>query len=317
MPPAIPVEAEDFVTPPNVFLNADWNNLLWAAMTVGRPNRYYVFRHGMASAYEAIFRTSLIRMAVAESFGGSRLLRTGACKSLDPSEKGAVNYFLGLTLCKLFADQNLGTPWLLHLDVFRNALNPQLSSTERSRPDLVGEMPSGDWLAFEAKGRVSPPDADTKDKAKTQARRVVSVMGRSATKHFAGISYFKDETLRFYVRDPDSLPEGHPRAIAVKGDDNELYRTYYQPFTSLALGRQAVPAKTDGEVFVAYSEEIDAELRIHSLLVELASREQWGEIKRACTHNRDEFARAELHADGLQIKAGASWARRIKRSDTF
>lgn len=47
-----------------------------------------------------------------------------------------MNYFLGMTFCKLFAAKLLNTPWLLHLDVFRPTLNPVLSG--RSRPDLVG-----------------------------------------------------------------------------------------------------------------------------------------------------------------------------------
>jgi hypothetical protein len=37
-------------------LNTSWDELLWAAITVGRPNRQYVFRHGRSSTYEALFR---------------------------------------------------------------------------------------------------------------------------------------------------------------------------------------------------------------------------------------------------------------------
>ena len=85
-------------------LNTSWDEILWAAITVGRPNRQYVFRHGLASQYEALFRWSLIRMAL-EQRGpkATRLRRTRAAKTLDPSEKGAVSYFLGLSISKLFA----------------------------------------------------------------------------------------------------------------------------------------------------------------------------------------------------------------------
>ena len=34
------------------------------AVTVGRPNRNYVFQHGTASIYEALFRWSLVRMVL-------------------------------------------------------------------------------------------------------------------------------------------------------------------------------------------------------------------------------------------------------------
>jgi hypothetical protein len=36
---------------------------------------------------------------------------------LDPTEKGAVSYNLGLVVSKLFSEMLLGVPWLLHLDV--------------------------------------------------------------------------------------------------------------------------------------------------------------------------------------------------------
>ena len=157
-------------------LTTTWDDLLWAAITVGRPNRQYVFRHGLASTYEALFRLSLIRMALEESgTRTTRLRRTSAARTLDPSEKGAVNYFLGLAICKLFAAQLLNVPWMLHLDVFRPRLN--LVLTGRSRPDLIGEIVGGGWVALECKGRLSPPDAGTKVKAKAQAQRVVSVNG--------------------------------------------------------------------------------------------------------------------------------------------
>ena len=124
----IPCESDSF--PPGSLpsrtndLEVTWNDILWAAVTVGRPNRHYVFRHGDASMYEAIFRWSLVRMALEQSGpGGYRLRRTPAAQTLDPTEKGAVNYFLGMTFCKLFAAKLLNTPWLLHLDVFRPQLN--------------------------------------------------------------------------------------------------------------------------------------------------------------------------------------------------
>lgn len=114
----------------NSTLTTTWDDLLWAAITIGRPSTYHVFRHGQASFHEAIFRLALVRMAVEETWAG-RLQRTNAFAALDPTEKGMVSYFLGMTLCKLFASQLLGTPWLLHLDVFRPPLNPVLLGRSR------------------------------------------------------------------------------------------------------------------------------------------------------------------------------------------
>ena len=37
-------------------LSTLWDELLWAAITIGRPSTYHVFRYGEPSFYEAIFR---------------------------------------------------------------------------------------------------------------------------------------------------------------------------------------------------------------------------------------------------------------------
>src|SRR3712207_7091622 len=46
------------------------------------------------------------------------------------------SYFLGLTFAKLFAEQYLNVPWLMHLDVYRDSLQPY-SVNSSARPDLV------------------------------------------------------------------------------------------------------------------------------------------------------------------------------------
>ena len=116
----IEYEAENF--PPSLgvngsgYLDVSWDDLVWAAVTIGRPGRAYLFQHGASSVYEAIFRCSLVRMALEQRGARSTwFTRTPAFKALDPTEKGAVSYFLGMVLCKLFAHKVLNTPWLLHL----------------------------------------------------------------------------------------------------------------------------------------------------------------------------------------------------------
>jgi hypothetical protein len=67
-------------------------------------------------AIRAIFRWSLVRMALQQRGArGQKLVRTDAFEQMDPTEKGAINYFLGLLGCKLFASKLLDWPWTLHL----------------------------------------------------------------------------------------------------------------------------------------------------------------------------------------------------------
>lgn len=89
---------------------------------------------GEGSLYEALFRLSSIRMALEQTGpSATRLRRTQAARTLDPAEKGAVSYFMGIAVAKLFAAKLIDARWLLHLDVFRPLFNIVLRG--RSRPD--------------------------------------------------------------------------------------------------------------------------------------------------------------------------------------
>lgn len=288
-------------------LSVSWDDLLWAAVTVGRPNRNYVFQHGNSSLYEALFRISAVRMSL-EQIGPSarRLRRTAAARSLDPSEKGAVNYFIGLTLCKLFAAKKLQAPWLLHLDVFRPQLNPTLLSG-RSRPDLVGQTSGGDWVALESKGRAGPPVEDAKSKAKLQAERLVAINGTQVQFRIGAFAYFKNDTLKFFWRDPQ--PDGvEPRnPIRLKLADDEFWRHYYQPI--LALVGSDNPASRQGDNFSIPINEADLKIRVLPEVMRFLRFEKWTGAGHWCMENQDKLARMEAHGDGVQIIAGDSWSK--------
>ena len=69
----IPYDSQDFPSAYGIGsgnLTTSWDDLLWAGLTVGRPNTAYVFQHGEASFYEALFRLSLIRMTVEQDHFG-------------------------------------------------------------------------------------------------------------------------------------------------------------------------------------------------------------------------------------------------------
>jgi hypothetical protein len=267
-PIGIPYVTEDFPsgTIPNgsFELGTNWDEILWAALTVGRPNRQYVLRYGKPSAFEALFRISLVRVALEQRTPGSyRLRRTAAAKSLDPSEKGAINYFLGIAVCKLFAAKLLETPWVLHLDVFRQQLNAVLFT--RSRPDLVGiQNGTGAWLAFECKGRVSKLTEAEIAKAKQQAMRIATVDGRGCTLHVGTTTFFQNEGLNFRWRDPEPATE---HGIHLRTPD-DAWRYYYSPFTHLvrllagdSIARVSVP-------------DADIEVGIHPRIAPLLSRNE-------------------------------------------
>ena len=277
-------------------LQTKWCDLLWAALTVGRPNRAYVFAHGDASFYEGLFRQSLVMMALEKRPCSRLLYRTDAFRSLDPTEKGAVSYFLGMAVCKLFANTFLNTPWLLHFDVFRKQLDPVLLGG-RSRPDLIGENDKGEWHAFESKGRSSVPTEQERRKAKAQAQRVVRVNSTNCSLHVGAISYFRQDALKFHWRDPDPEDTEMLEPIEVMlPEDAWLY--YYSPALALATDERSEALAN-----------ADIRIEIHETIRELLQAGKWAEARSKARELGPEFKDRDFHADGLKVVAGESWRR--------
>ena len=285
------------------YLETSWDELLWAAISIGRPNRAYVFKHGNASYHEAVFRASLVRMALTKEPFNRSLHRTEAFRGLDPTEKGAITYFLGMTVCKVFASRLLNTPWLLHLDVFRDQLDP-VALGGRSRPDLVGQDSGGAWHAFECKGRSSVPSSEDKRKAKTQARRLMSVNSTCCSLHIGAISYFKKDKLEFYWCDPDPEEPEKLEPISVRIPE-EAWGIYYGPALSLASG-SALERATDDRA------SIDLEVQIHPEVREYLMEGRWDAARSLAVETRTDLMDQGFHPDGLKVVAGESWRRPFK-----
>lgn len=309
---AVPYTSEAFPAGSisNTFANlkVSWPEILWAALTIGRPSVHHVFQHGTPSLYEAIFRLSLVRMALDQSGPqASRLRRSAAYKGLDPTEKGAISYFLGMAFCKLFASRLLHTPWLLHLDIYRSLI--PTSVLGRSRPDLFGKQNNtGKWLSFETKGRASKPSAADLAKAKAQATRLVSVGGVACSLHVGAFTYFLKDTLNFHWIDPPAETE-RPISIDEPGDREWGY--YYGPAHALwsaraADGADGADGQAEGEILLKLP-EFDITLRVHKLLVPYFILQTWSGAQRAMFKSAEILQADGFQPDGLKIECGPSW----------
>jgi len=292
-------------------LAVSWDDLLWAAVTVGRPSWHYVFQHGAPSHYEALFRWSLLRMALEQAGPmAHRLRRTDAAKTLDPTEKGAVNYFLGMVICKVFADKLLNVPWVLHLDVWRSQLAAVLKG--RSRPDLVArERATRRWHAFECKGRVSPPDAAVRSKAKAQALRVVRVDGLPCGLHIGAITYFRNDVLNFYWCDPEAA-----RGPGIEVSTTpEVWRHYYQPISGLVADGEARREMERSPGYFWRDARADVEVSVHPAVARPLFGGDWSRAQAVADEARPELAERGYRADGLALKAGSTWYERFEKGE--
>lgn len=303
----MPYESVDFpagsVRNAKGHLDVSWDEILWAALTVGRPNIHAVFNYGAASLHEALFRISGVRLAVEQRVSwDQRLRRTDTFRRLDPTEKGAVSYFLGMTFCKVFASRMLNTPWLLHLDVFKDQVGAMLH--ERSRPDLIGQNgATGEWYSFESKGRSAPPTSEEKDNAKGQALRIASVDGQAPRLHIAAFTFLRGDELEFYWRDPE--PGGQPVKIF---DTEGAWRWHYEPVTMLwrAAGSDAAMIP-DARAGIRGLEDVDLAVAIHPKIAGALENEEWSRARDVALGMQQELRELGYEPDGVAVRTGPSW----------
>jgi hypothetical protein len=200
-----------------------WDELIRAAITVGRRNWSDVLQHGTYSVLEMLWRVALVRSNLVEEPDG-RLGQSNAFIALDPSEKSAVSYFLGLVFTKLIADKLFGVPWLLHLDVYKKEVNPYLALTVR--PDFVGMDANLQWLVAESKARTRFIDRKALQEAKRQTRSLRHLNGQLPALRIAVGTYFSSQMIRAQIWDPDDFDRG---AVDLPIAPEQLAREYYRP----------------------------------------------------------------------------------------
>ena len=242
--PALELRSTNFPAhlelPPVARIEFAWNELIWAAITVGRRELDHVVRHGTHSFYEIAYRCALLWANLCELNDG-RLKRSAAYDGLDPFEKSAISYFLGLTVSKLLASRFLSVGWLLHLDVYRNELG--LNIGPGGRPDLLGLDYQDQWVIMEAKGRTNGLDRNALARAKEQAGYVLEVNGAPPKIGVGLQAYFDRGQFSVSWEDPSPKERGE-RSIRLELHPERVRATYYRPFRSLLrdteVGRRRV-----------------------------------------------------------------------------
>ena len=240
----VPLISENFPDwvgdlPPN--LEFTKTQLLWSAITVGRPDKQSVRHHGRYSRFEMQYRWNMVQAALDFSSPKGWIRNSPAFQNFDPSEKGAVNFFLGMVFVKLCAAKLLQMPWLVHAKLFRDQNGSIDLKSGRSCADLIGYQPSGDrWGAFEAKGRNSGLNPDLIDTAKAQAQNIDAIEGVDPALRVASCLYRTgaSKQLCMFWKDPPGDERREPLKLR---SDSETWRQYYLPIDALAQDCQRNP----------------------------------------------------------------------------
>lgn len=219
-----------------------WEELCRCAITVGRRSWADVLKFGTYSVLEALWRVAMVRANLVENSDG-HLRQSNAFRALDPSEKAAVSYFLGLVLTKLIAEKVFRVPWLLHLDVYQQQVAPDFAFPDR--PDFVGMDAWYLWTVFESKGRTRGVPSRVLNRAKRQVRSVRRISGQYPALRVAVGTYFGAAALRARIRDPDTP---NPDGADLELNPEDLARAYYRPVVEMVQASGAALVDRAGVV---------------------------------------------------------------------
>jgi hypothetical protein len=204
--PFLSYEARNFGTPlagpASGSLSLPLARLVWASVTVGMTP----FSMGGAPRplLELGWRAALTAASLTEDPASGCWTRTAGYRRLDPSEKRAVSYFLGMTQAKITCEHLLNAPHLIHLDAYLALIG---QPSRASRPDLIGlSLPSLDCtIAVEAKGRTGGRTGRVTATAKKQAQSLPAVVSASSAVRVASIASFDPRGCwEAYLEDPPS-----------------------------------------------------------------------------------------------------------------
>jgi hypothetical protein len=196
-----------------------WIDLLWAAVSVGKLGYADLLGYGHFSIDEILFRCYLVDSHLMQY--GDRIYKSPLYESLDPTEKGAASYFIGMAISKLIGLYLFNVPHLVHFEKIKTLY--KVNNQGQSRPDLVGIDTIGNWVIFEAKGRSRGFSRYALNQAKLQTGTIFKISGMTPTLKVATESYFMPY-LSVYVADPE-IPNNE--IINVEINETQLLQSYY------------------------------------------------------------------------------------------
>jgi hypothetical protein len=243
------------VSPTSGYHPASMARLVWAAATIGTTPFGPRLHHGRA--LELQWREAMMRASVWP--GSNTYWRSHGYARLDPSEKGAVSFFLGQAQAKLFAHDFFHVGRFVHYDAYLAHLG---RPRRRTRPDFVGFFGRDIAIGVEAKGRSNGFGASLIAKAKRQASSLPVINGHPAAATYVHVARFDRNQWCAHLEDP-------PRARR-PGDGNIdpaiLTLVYYLPIVAALRAREPETIRLGGGVpYVrAYFQEVDSYLSVRA-----------------------------------------------------
>lgn len=289
-------------------LTVVWADIVWSAVTAGKPGASHLLAHRWHSLADLVVRSHTIYANLKQR--GQHVERSTLYDSLDPTEKGATSYFLGMTMAKLFSEKLFDTSWLFHVShASSNGAAISFNRGSKSQPDLIGQTSTGDWIVIEAKGRTNYLNSAAMLKAKEQTKMIRLINGVPPTLRVALQAYF-DSRLTVRIDDPsDSKPE----ALDIKLDMDAAMARYYaiakavtaKSGTRETIGNQQYLTHFDQDSGVTIGVEVQLSESLSTGKYEQVSASR----KRLNLSVVELDANSAVYADGLFVRLDNRWSK--------
>lgn len=295
-------------------LQVPWPELVWGAVTLGKPGLAYLLTHGWHSISDVIVRSHTIYANLRQA--DNRFEKSSLYLEHDPTEKGAASYFMGMVATKILCARLLDTPWLLHLSMFQASGNTVLLRG-RSQPDLVGVDRKGNWTVAEAKGRSNGFSAVAMEKAKRQTRQVRRINGAPPNVCVAVQAHFSPH-LSFAIADPEE-PDDDPFDLELNED--AAIRQYYSYPLQASRGASRREMIMNREFNLLDIDEVGVSIGLSTDIQQLLEGDApitFGSLReRAPLETLVREEGSVYFADGIAVRLNQQWSEERMTHDPF
>lgn len=215
---------------------------------------------------EMMWRMMMVKANLRATKSGKFWTRSEAYDRLDPSEKVAVSYFLGMLQSHLVATKLLKYTHLVHVD---RLLQLEKKSLAGKRPDFVAihmapGTPQTRAATWESKGRTNAFDSKALKDAKEQAKLVPMLKGFKPRETVASEAYFAKGTDAWSAKLRDPEWEGEYLSSGL-----ETYLlAYYQPLIAAGRSEGVLDLSQDAGLFRFTVPEFEVTVSLPEKLVD-------------------------------------------------
>lgn len=296
-------------------LTVTWADIVWSAITAGKPGASHLLAHRWHSLADLVVRSHTIYANLRQR--GHYVDRSTLYDSLDPTEKGATSYFLGMTMAKLFSAKLFDTSWLFHVShASSNGAAISFKRGSKSQPDLIGQNSTGGWIVVEAKGRTNYLDSAALTTAKEQTEMIRSINGASPVLRVALQAYF-NSGLTVRIDDPS---DSKPDALDIKLDMDTAMSRYYAIAKALPAKSATREVIRNHEYWTHFDEDSGITIGVEVSLAESVSSGKYEQIsatRKSLNLNVGELeTNSSIYADGLFVRLDKRWSSEFMTLDT-